>query len=145
MIQMRTLFEVADNTGARVASMIGVVGRQGTLIGHVGDIVSANIKEATPTATVKKGTVVKGDLLNQAVLVENEFGHQVIAKISDIQILKKAEHSPDDLDSDMEHIADEWADDLNLDELTKEAKSSASSSKKPGKKKGDGPRGPRRS
>ncbi len=60
MMQMRTLFEVADNTGARTASMIGVVGRQGTLIGRLGDVVSANIKEASATATVKRGTVVKG-------------------------------------------------------------------------------------
>jgi large subunit ribosomal protein L14 len=59
-MQMRTLFEVADNTGARTASMIGVVGRQGTLIGRLGDVVSANIKEASATATVKRGTVVKG-------------------------------------------------------------------------------------
>ena len=59
MIRMRTRFEVADNTGAKIASCIGVIGRSGTLTGHVGDIITANIKESTPTATVKAGTVVK--------------------------------------------------------------------------------------
>ena len=60
MIQMRTIFEVADNTGAKFASAIGILGRSGTLIGSVGDIVTANVKEATADSTVKQGTVVKG-------------------------------------------------------------------------------------
>ena len=57
---MRTILEVADNTGAKKASCIGVIGRSGTLVAEVGDIVSANIKEATADATIKAGEVVKG-------------------------------------------------------------------------------------
>ena len=60
MIRMRTLLEVADNTGAKKASCIGVIGRSGRLTAEVGDIISANVKEASPDATVKKGEVVKG-------------------------------------------------------------------------------------
>ena len=59
MIRMRTLLEVADNTGARKASCIGVIGRSGRRIAEVGDIISANVKEASPDATVKQGEVVK--------------------------------------------------------------------------------------
>jgi len=59
MIRMRTILDVADNTGAKKASCIGVIGRSGRLIAEVGDIISANIKEATPDAAVKKGEVVK--------------------------------------------------------------------------------------
>ncbi len=59
MIRMRSVLEVADNTGAKKASMIGVIGRSGRLTAEVGDIVSANVKESTPDATVKKGEVVK--------------------------------------------------------------------------------------
>lgn len=59
MIRMRTILEVADNTGARKASCIGVIGRSGRMTADVGDIISANVKEATPDATVKKGEVVK--------------------------------------------------------------------------------------
>ena len=36
----------------------GVIGRSGRLIAEVGDIISANVKESTPDATVKKGEVV---------------------------------------------------------------------------------------
>ncbi len=59
MIRMRTILDVADNTGAKKASCIGVIGRSGRLIAEVGDIISANIKEATPDAAVKQGEVVK--------------------------------------------------------------------------------------
>lgn len=59
MIRMRTILEVADNTGARRASCIGVIGRSGKLTAEVGDIITANVKESTPDATVKKGEVVK--------------------------------------------------------------------------------------
>ena len=60
MIRMRTLLEVADNTGARKASCIGVIGRSGKLTAEVGDIISANIKESTADASIKQGEAVKG-------------------------------------------------------------------------------------
>ena len=59
MIQMRTILEVADNSGARRISCILPLGSQ---VGHVatlGDIITANVKEATPDGNVKKGEVVK--------------------------------------------------------------------------------------
>lgn len=59
MIRMRTILEVADNTGAKRASCIGVIGRSGRLIAEVGDIITANVKEAAPDGTVKSGEVVK--------------------------------------------------------------------------------------
>lgn len=59
MIQMRTILDVADNTGARRASCIGVVGRSGKRYADIGDIISCNIKESAPDAVVKKGEVVK--------------------------------------------------------------------------------------
>ena len=59
MIRMRTIVEIADNTGAKRASMIGVIGRHGKLWAEVGDIITANVKEVTPDAAIKKGEVVK--------------------------------------------------------------------------------------
>ena len=61
MIQMRTMLDVADNSGARRLSMIlplgGSTGRYATL----GDVITANVKESAPDAPdpVKKGKVVK--------------------------------------------------------------------------------------
>ncbi|MFH1776682.1 MAG: 50S ribosomal protein L14 [Candidatus Omnitrophota bacterium] len=59
MIQMRTILEVADNTGARKVSCIGVIDRSGKRYADIGDVISCNVKESTPDATVKKGEVVK--------------------------------------------------------------------------------------
>jgi large subunit ribosomal protein L14 len=58
MIQMKTKLDVADNTGAKVASCIGILGRKGKRIGNIGDIIKANIVEASPDSTIKKGEVV---------------------------------------------------------------------------------------
>jgi large subunit ribosomal protein L14 len=58
MIQMRSILDIADNTGARKASMIGRQG-QTTRVAHVGDIVTVNIKEVSTDSSVKKGEVVK--------------------------------------------------------------------------------------
>ena len=59
MIQVRTILDVADNTGARRASFIGVIGRANKQIAEVGDVITCNIKEATADATVKKGEVAR--------------------------------------------------------------------------------------
>ena len=59
MIQMRTILEVADNSGARRISCILPLGNQSGHVATLGDIITANVKEATPDGTVKKGDVVK--------------------------------------------------------------------------------------
>ena len=59
MIQLRTILDVADNTGAKKASFINVVGRKNSFIAHIGDVVTVNVKESAPEATVKKGEVAK--------------------------------------------------------------------------------------
>lgn len=57
MIQLRTLLDVADNTGARIASCIGVLGRKNCMFAYIGDIIKVNIKESAPDAIIKKGEV----------------------------------------------------------------------------------------
>ena len=57
MLQLRSILEVADNSGAKRAAAIGVIGRNQKYAG-VGDVIKAHIKEATPDGTVKKGEVV---------------------------------------------------------------------------------------
>ena len=58
MIQLRSRLDVADNTGARMATMIGVIGKKSASAG-VGDVITAKVKEASPGGTVKKGEVVR--------------------------------------------------------------------------------------
>ena len=54
MIQMQTVLDVADNTGATKAACIGVIGRSGKRIASIGDIITCAIKESIPRAAVKR-------------------------------------------------------------------------------------------
>ena len=77
MIQLRTILDIADNSGAKRASMIGVIGRRGKKIAHVGDIITANIKEAIPEGTVKKGEVVKAVIVRTKSPIDRRDGSSV--------------------------------------------------------------------
>ena len=59
MIQQQTIMKVADNTGAKELMCIRVLGGSGRKIAHIGDVVIACVKKATPGGVVKKGEVVK--------------------------------------------------------------------------------------
>ncbi|MBN3041069.1 MAG: 50S ribosomal protein L14 [Candidatus Omnitrophica bacterium] len=67
MIYVRTKLDVADNSGARKVSFIGVVGKKNTDHACVGDVINASVKEALPNAPIKKGEVVR------AVVVRTRF------------------------------------------------------------------------
>ncbi len=74
MIIMRSILDVADNTGAKKASMIGVIGRSGRRMAEIGDVVTCNIKEATPTAEVKKGEIARGVVVRTAYPILRKDG-----------------------------------------------------------------------
>ena len=69
-VQMRTMLEVADNSGARKLQMILPLGGSTGLVASLGDVITASVKEASPDGQVKKGTVVK------AVLVRTRKEHR---------------------------------------------------------------------
>lgn len=56
MLQIRSSLDVADNTGAKIAWNIGVLGRN-QRYARVGDIIKVHIKDAAPDGQVKKGEV----------------------------------------------------------------------------------------
>ena len=57
MLQLCSVCQVADNTGAKRAAIIGVLGER-KRYGEIGDIVKAHIKEAAPDGAVKKSELV---------------------------------------------------------------------------------------
>lgn len=63
MIQLRSILDVADNTGAKRAAMIQVFGKKNCDFAEIGDIINVNIKESSPDAVVKKGEVAKAVLV----------------------------------------------------------------------------------
>ncbi|UGS38258.1 50S ribosomal protein L14 [Capillimicrobium parvum] len=58
MIQNESRLKVADNTGAREILVIRVKGGSRRRYAHVGDVITATVKQATPQGSVKKGEVV---------------------------------------------------------------------------------------
>lgn len=59
MIQIYSKLEVADNSGARELRVIQVMGGSKRRYAGLGDIITANVRDALPNSGVKKGDVVK--------------------------------------------------------------------------------------
>ncbi len=68
MIQMSTMLTVSDNSGARVAQCVKVLGGTRRRYGKLGDIIVVSVKDALPGSPIKKGTVSK------AVIVRTKTG-----------------------------------------------------------------------
>ena len=58
MIQLRTVLNVADNSGAKKILCIQVKGGSFRKTGSVGDVIVASVKEALPNSNVNKGDVI---------------------------------------------------------------------------------------
>ena len=59
MIQLNTVLNVADNTGAKRVKCIQVLGGRRRRFGSLGDVIVCAVKEAIPNSNVAKGSVVK--------------------------------------------------------------------------------------
>ena len=70
MIQMQSVLDVADNSGARKIAVINPLGGSTGRYARLGDVVIASVKEAVPASQVKKGQVVR------AVIVRTRKEHR---------------------------------------------------------------------
>ena len=66
MIQQESVLRIADNTGAKAALCIRVLGGSGRRYAGVGDLIVATVKDAIPNAGIKKGTVVRAVVVRTA-------------------------------------------------------------------------------
>ncbi|NVN90671.1 MAG: 50S ribosomal protein L14 [Desulfuromonadales bacterium] len=66
MIQMQTILDVADNSGAKKLFCIKVLGGSKRKYAGIGDIIVASVREALPNSKVKKGDVVKAVIVRTA-------------------------------------------------------------------------------
>jgi large subunit ribosomal protein L14 len=74
MVQMRSILQVADNSGAKKLAMILPVGGSTGSKASLGDIVTASVKEASPDGTVKKKQVVKAVIVRTRKEVRRKDG-----------------------------------------------------------------------
>jgi len=66
MIQMRTILDVADNSGARRVQCIKVLGGSRRKYAGLGDVIVVSVKEALPNMKVKKGQVARAVVVRTA-------------------------------------------------------------------------------
>ncbi len=88
MLQIRSRLDVADNSGARMAKMIGVIGKR-TMSAHVGDIITAHVREASAGGAVKKGDVVRAVIVRTKHPVRREDGSYLRFDSNAIVIIDK--------------------------------------------------------
>jgi large subunit ribosomal protein L14 len=74
VIYLRTFLDVADNTGAKEVSCIGVIGKKNKKFAKVGDVITASVKMALPTTQVKKGEVVRAVVVRTKSAIKRNDG-----------------------------------------------------------------------
>ena len=92
MLQIRSILDVADNSGAKRAAAIGVLGRN-QRYAQVGDVIKAHIKEAAPDGTVKKGDVVDAVVVRTRKTIRRKDGSYLRFDTNAIVIIDK-ENNP---------------------------------------------------
>ncbi|MDD5645139.1 MAG: 50S ribosomal protein L14 [bacterium] len=74
MIQMNSILDVADNTGAKRIGCIKVLGGSKRRYANIGDVIVASVKESIPGAAVKKGEIIKAVIVRTKKGVERKDG-----------------------------------------------------------------------
>ena len=77
MIQMQTMLDVADNSGARKLCCIKVLGGSKRKYAGIGDVIVCSVKEAMPNSKVKKGDVVRAVIVRTAKEVTRRDGSYI--------------------------------------------------------------------
>jgi len=77
MIQLKSLLDVADNSGARKVVCVKVLGGSRRRYASVGDVIVVAVKEATPNSKITKGSVHKAVVVRTAKAVSREDGSYI--------------------------------------------------------------------
>jgi large subunit ribosomal protein L14 len=77
MIQMRTILDVADNSGARKIGCIKVLGSSRRKYASLGDVIVVSVKDAIPNSKIKKGDVVRAVVVRTRKGVKRSDGSYI--------------------------------------------------------------------
>ena len=77
MIQMTTILDVADNSGAKKVFCIKVLGGSKRKYASIGDIIVVSVKEALPNSKVKKGDVAKAVIVRTSKEIARSDGSYI--------------------------------------------------------------------
>lgn len=77
MIHLRTVLNVADNSGAKKIMCIQIRGGSFRKMGSIGDVIVASVKEAIPNSNIGKGQVVRAVIVRTAKEIRRKDGSYV--------------------------------------------------------------------
>ncbi len=77
MIQVETLLDSADNSGAKKMLCIKVLGGSRRRYARIGDVVKVSVKEALPNSKVKKGEVLEAVIVRTAKEIRRADGSYI--------------------------------------------------------------------
>lgn len=93
MIQMQTVLKVADNSGAKKAMCIKVLGGSGRMIAGCGDIIVVTVKTAIPNGKVKKGEVHRALIVRTRKDIKRGDGSTIKFDSNSVVLLNKQNES----------------------------------------------------
>jgi large subunit ribosomal protein L14 len=77
MLQLRTILNVADNTGAKKVSMIGMAKKGNRKFAYLGEVINITVKEAQPFGLVKQGEVLSAVIVRTRKEVRRKDGSYI--------------------------------------------------------------------
>jgi large subunit ribosomal protein L14 len=87
MIQLKSLLEVADNSGARKVVCVKVLGGTRRRYAAVGDVIVVAVKEATPNSKIAKGSVHKAVIVRTANPVSRDDGSYIRFDVNSVVLV----------------------------------------------------------
>lgn len=93
MIQMQSILDVADNTGARSVMCIKVLGGSKRRTAGIGDVIRVSVKDAQPRGRVKKGEIYYAVIVRTAKGVRRQ-DNSLVKFDSNAVVLLNAKHEP---------------------------------------------------
>ena len=94
MIQMRTVLEVADNSGAKRVMCVKVLGGSRRRYASLGDVIVVSIKEVSPNTKVKKGDVAHAVVVRTKHQIGRADGSYIRFDENSAVLVSKEQHEP---------------------------------------------------
>lgn len=89
MIQMQSILDVADNSGAKKVMCIKVLGGSDCMIAGVGDVIVVSVKSAIPNGKIKKGQVLRGVIVRTRKNLRRKDGSPIRFDSNSIVLVNK--------------------------------------------------------
>jgi large subunit ribosomal protein L14 len=89
MIQMQSVLEVADNSGAKKVTCIKVLGGSNHMIADIGDVIVVSVREAMPNGKIKKGEIHRALIVRTKVGVKRIDGSSIKFDVNSVVLVNK--------------------------------------------------------